>query len=166
MTEFETPPYRMLIKFDKENEKYVIEIPELVGFEKIEASTREEAMEIADHKIQEHIRDFENRQEQAPEPLDIEETSGQLFLHLSPMLYRDLIFQSKIEKVPIEELAKEILARGIEIRKSGGRPQHRGGGRDHRMQRGHGRNYHQTMEKKENFLEYVRSLEKGRGRKR
>ncbi len=162
--------------FDKTNKQFVarvVEFPEI----RATAPTRESAIEEVVTQIENFVIQAERRKEPIPEPLQSKKYPDQLKLPISQSLYRRLDLISRTERVNIETLVTEILTQGLERRyeKRGGQQQQpqqnrqhhqqqRGGGGHHgghRQQRGRG--YQQNLENRENFLEYVRNLEKGGG---
>lgn len=185
--------YRMLIHYDGEKSCYVGRAPELAQCQ-AEGATAEEVLAALDEEISAQIANIRESGGRVPVPVDLEDHSGEVTLRISKSLHRELRWLAALEELTEEQLAGEILQSAIERRlqerphrrrqpgpprgdvdgntagpdqrprddRQGGR---RGGGG------GGGARYHQIMEDKASFLEYVRGLEQGggahpRGRKR
>jgi hypothetical protein len=172
--------------FDKSVGRWVAtvaEFPEL----KVEGSKRETVLEELETKLEDEIEILRRRGESIPESLYQRHYPEHLELMISPTLYRRLDVLSRQERIPLENLVTELLSSGIERRyiesQKGGRPQQQQQQQQHQGERRHqhqhqqrhgggggggnlrGRNYHDNMDKSDNFLEYVRNLEKGGGGK-
>lgn len=175
--------YLTQISFDSSRGRYVgqvVELPEI----RVEERTRQAAWEALEALLEDHVEVMRARGEPLPEPLTGKRYPDTLEVPLSQSLYRKLDALSKRERVSLDQIATELIAAAIEGRNSSQRAQPPakggnegrqqgggGGGRGRRPeggggQRGGGRyDYHQTMSSRENFLEYVRNLEKRGGRK-
>ncbi len=155
--------YRVLIRFDLENEQYCAAAPELNL--QVHAPSREEALAELDTAVADLLAQVEN----APEPKDAIEVEGKLEVELSASLLRELTFYANLEGISPALLAQELLVEALGRRtgayhgqgQGGGRRRDRGGPRPDK--RGVNRErYHDIMENKASFLEYVRGLENGR----
>jgi hypothetical protein len=182
--------YRLAVYWDIDKAQYGVRSDEL-GNLQVWADTRAQALALGEAALESRIGQFAVRGEEMPRPFDLERAqdfSGQLELHLSRGLHRDLAQQARRERCSVEQLAGELLARGLGERRSDGRPgaaAPRGGGerrdfrRDERGDRDRNRRgmsadrYTQVMEDKASFMEYVRGLDQpggpnsrgGRGRR-
>jgi hypothetical protein len=164
--------YVMLIEYDRGRREYVgtcLELPNV----RVSGRKREMVFDELRDAVESEAEIRRRRNERVPDPLAAIDAPEHLELSLSQSLFRRLEVLSRQERVPIERLATELLVAALERRvdppapaaKQGGGAS--GGGRHHRQggggRRGQGRNFHKTMESGENFLEYVRNLEKGGG---
>ncbi len=157
--------YRIIVRFDAESEQFCAGAPELDL--QATAPSREEALAMLDASIVELLAEDEN----APEPRDAEKAQHRLELELSATLARELTFFARSEGVSVELLAHELLAEALVRRTGGSRGGYQGGQGKRRDGRGGPRpdgrgvsreRYHDIMENKASFLEYVRGLENGR----
>jgi len=154
--------YRMIVRYDSETEQFCAGVPELDLM--AQAPSREEAIAMLDQSVAE----FLEKNEDAPEPRDAQKIEGKLEVELSATLRRELEFVARQEGMSVSALAHELLAEAVSRRIGIGRAQGaRGGGRrDGRPRDGRGgvsrERYHDIMENKASFLEYVRQLESGR----
>jgi hypothetical protein len=158
--------YRVIVRFDSEIEQFCAGAPEL-DLQAV-APSREEAMSQLDAAIVDYLADVEN----APEPRDAEKAENKLELVLSATLSRELAFFARAEGVSPSELATELMAEAMYRRTGASRIPYQGQNkrRDNRGNTGprpDGRGvsrerYHDIMENKASFLEYVRGLENGR----
>lgn len=157
--------YRIIVRFDAESEQFCAGAPELDL--QATAPSREEALAMLDASIVELLAEEEN----APEPRDAEKAQNRLELELSATLARELTFFARSEGVSVELLAHELLAEALVRRTGGSRGGTQGGQGKRRDGRGGPRpdgrgvsreRYHDIMENKASFLEYVRGLENGR----
>lgn len=175
--------YTVQSYFDKTQRKFVamcVEFPEL----KVAELSREEAVREMEYQIEDHIHELRSRGQAVTEAIQNRQYPEKLEIPLSQGLFRRLDLLSRNEKLPIDKLVVEILAAAMERRPMGanrGQPhqQHhqnnqgshghhnqrprdnrgQGGGGQHNRNRGG--NFGRDMERGDNFLEYVRNLEKG-----
>jgi len=156
--------YRIIVRFDAETEQFCAGAPELDL--QATAPSREEALSMLDATVVEYLAEAEG----APEPRDAEKAENRLSLELSSTLARELAFFARSEGVDVATLAHELLAEALVRRTGFARGGYQGGQgkrRDNRGPRPDGRGvsrerYHDIMENKASFLEYVRGLENGR----
>lgn len=158
--------YRIIVRFDAESEQFCAGAPELDL--QATAPSREEALAMLDAAIQEVLAEHEG----APEPRDAEKAENRVELELSATLSRELTFFARSEGVSVATLAQELLAEALVRRTGGSRGGYQGGQGKRRDGRGAGprpdgrgvsrERYHDIMENKASFLEYVRGLENGR----
>ena len=155
--------YRVWIRFDAETEQYCAGSPELDLYAL--APSREEALEALDAEVANQFGNMEN----IPEPMDSEKVDTRLELQLSATFVRELNFFARTEGVEPSLLAQELLSEALSRRLNSGRGGYSQGRRrdQPRGQRPDGRGvsrerYHDIMENKASFLEYVRGLENGR----
>jgi len=164
--------YRVVVAYDSERQGFVARVPEL-GLEESFASSRAEAMAAAEKKIEEAIRKAAENGEELPQPLDAEQKSGEIKLTVSSNLHRELEFMAREQGGGLEQLCSEILAAAA----SGAKPVARAVDsrpareRTERPVRGRGprpasKDYFNILDDKASFLEYVRSLEGGKGGRR
>lgn len=167
--------------YDRTSEKFVgfvSEIPEI----RATGKRRTEVMIELEEKLDSHLEILRRRGENLPESFQTRRYPEKLTVPISQGLYRKLDFLSRQEKVAIDPLVTELLSAGIERRhemrghkspsqqpQTGNqRPSHaHSQSHHHRPHQGHrGRNIHDTLGNRENFMEYVRGLEKGGWKKR
>lgn len=167
--------------YDRTSEKFVgfvAEIPEI----RTTGKRRAEVMTELEEKLDSHLEILRRRGENLPESFQTRRYPEKLEVPISQGLYRKLDFLSRQEKVAIDPLVTELLSAGIERRhemrgqKSPSQQPQTGNQRPsrplsqphhHRSHQGpRGRNIHDTLGNRENFMEYVRNLEKGGWKKR
>jgi len=183
--------YRVLIQFDPDKEAFVAKAPELQACQ-AEGETTEAALNALNEEIDAQVANIKEAGGRAPVPVDEEEMSGEITLSISQTLHRELHWLALLEEVEDDQMASEIFQDGLKHRlrskprrrRQPGPPQRdvadgeqpdpdrqprdddRGRGRRGRgpgRGRGQGQRYHQIMEDKASFLEYVRGLEQGGG---
>jgi hypothetical protein len=156
-------------------------VPELEV--EVEADTRAEALAKAETAIDEKVDSVAQSGEELPPPADgIEVKGGPVTITLAPAVLKDLTYFAQRNELPVEELAAQIVARGVAQmlsprpdqrarppRREDEQPQddHR---RDRDDQRGRGRGgrdrregYRPDLDDKSNWLAYLRDQEKGGG---
>jgi predicted RNase H-like HicB family nuclease len=177
--------YRITIRFDGERRQFVAQAPEVplaVG----EGATRAEAIARAEEEMEAVCATLTERGEPLPVPLDERAFAEPLTLPLSATMRRELEAQARADGIEVAQLASELLAAaltqrqapfwsrragsaGAEAREPGG-PAGGGSGRGDRgregggrgpggRREGYGQRYHNIMEDRASFLEYVRGLE-------
>lgn len=171
--------YRVVIGFDPEKECYVARAPELEECT-AEAETAEAALTALTEEIDAQIVNIRDAGGQVPTPLAEAEFSGEVTLKISKTMHRELAWLAKLEELPEDQIASELFQAALSYRLSQ-RPRRsrqgapsgnkaadgqQGGPRGRGRRdggRGQGR-YHQIMDDRANFIEYVRGLEQGGGR--
>lgn len=172
--------YQWQVHFDKAARQFVgtvLEFPEI----KATGANRDIVQHELETMIDEHLEGLKRRNEKLPEPFHSRHFPEVLELKISQNLFRKLDHRARAEKVTVEQWVTELLTALSEGRIQGGGgggqrhhqgPQHNsnreqghGGGRNDRGHRGGGkhRGYNNALENRENFMEYVRNLEKGGG---
>lgn len=183
--------FTIQVFYDKANGIFLascLEFPDL----KTDGHRREDVVEEMNQKIGDELEMMRREGKQLPTPFSARVYPEKLELRLSKNLFRRLDIQSRQDRVPMDQLVTELLTIALNRRpdgmgraQQGARPQgqgqhkgeHRGGGNNRRGGGGQGggggrggrdRNYHDTMGNRDNFMEYVRNLEKtgGYGKKR
>lgn len=154
--------YRMIIRYDSETEQFCAGVPELDVM--VQAPSRDEAIALLDQAVEE----FLEKNEDVPEPKDTQKITGKLEVELSMTLRRELEFMARQEGMSVSLLAYELLAEAVSRRIGIARVQSTRGGARRESRPRENRNgvsrerYHDIMENKASFLEYVRQLESGR----
>lgn len=154
--------YRIVLTYLAEKDQFKATAPELEQCE-VEAPTRSEALAQLEEEIAARLENMKEQGIDPPRPIDQREFDGKLSLTISSTLHRELTFLAEFEKIELEALIAELLTRSITPQRH---PQHRGGkgeARKGRPREGQGRRYHDIMENRADFIEYVRSLEQGGG---
>ena len=168
--------YTVLVRYDKNAKIFVGEVAEISEC-KVKGVSREEVLKELKIRLEDYIEDHRH-QGGVPEPIFSRNYPESLSLRLSHSVYRKLDLLSRMEKVSLDQLALEILNSGVEKRLE---PGNKGAGKHHqpnpsqqprhnhhggRHGGGHNRNRHNqnNLESRENFMEYVRNLEKGGNR--
>lgn len=166
--------YVLTLEYDRGRREYVgtcLELPDV----RVSGRKREMVFDELRDAVESEVEIRRRRNERIPEPLASYDYPERLELSVSQGLFRRLDQLSRQERLPIEKLAVELLVSAVDRRldppapapkqggpqQGGGRNQGRGQGGGGR--RSQGRNFHKAMESGENFLEYVRNLEKGGG---
>ncbi len=166
----EVSPYCVECYFDSVAKNYIATITEFSDIRAV-GSSRNTAIEEALNKLEERLSAIRQRGESVPEPINSKKYPTTLTIAISQGLFRKLDRLSYLEKLDIDRLTTELIAEAVENRYEtlmSRRDDKRYQQPNRYQQRGsstqgdklHGRNYHQTMQNRENFLEYVRSLEK------
>ncbi|MGM0595430.1 MAG: hypothetical protein ACQES9_00170 [Myxococcota bacterium] len=155
--------YRIVVNYNPEEEKYEGRVPELPECT-VQGETWEEVIELLDKSTEEKIESLKH----PPTPIDENEWDGDFKIEMSKSLYRELAFLAKNDEVEPETLAKELIAEGLGRRYGGHRYYRRKNRNKSGNQRKRGRRkgnmsrekYHNIMENKSSFLDYVRKLDK------
>jgi len=177
--------YRVVIGFDPEKECYVARAPELEECS-AEAETAEAALTAVFEEIEAQVINIREAGGQVPAPLAEADLSGEVTLKISKTMHRELAWLARLEELPEEQIASELFQAALSYRlsqrphqsrsnaQSGNRSEPRGQGDSRGRGRGRGRQggsrgpgqgrYHQIMDDRANFIEYVRGLEQGGGR--
>jgi len=155
--------YRIIVSYSEAKQAFVAQAPELEHCE-AEAPSRAEAIAKLEEEMAAQLENIDGQGIEVPRPLEDIDFDGALSVKVSPALHRELAFMAKADGIELDSLLVELLARGVSQRWSGargGRP--REGGRPSRQQEGQGSRYHNIMENRADFIEYVRSLEQQGG---
>jgi len=178
--------YTRLTSQDATSRKFrvrYLEFPELACTENL---SEEAAILEAEKGLNQYLDELLDSGEKLPTAWQEKTYPTKLEIEVSSSLMRKLDLISRMEKTPIEKLAFEALAGFIEKKQSGNKsfanPQMQrsgnGGGVQNRgtqypgqhsnqhsgqhRHSGNRRTYHTTMDSRENFMEYVRNLEKNK----
>jgi len=182
--------YRILIQFDPDKEAFLARAPELPACQ-AEGETAEAAFKALEEEISAQVENIKESGGRVPQSVDEMEVSGELTLKISKTLHRELHWLALLEELEDDQLASEIFQDGLKHRlrskprrrRQPGPPKKemaddeerdedrqprdddrsRGRGRNRGPGRGRGSRYHQIMEDKASFLEYVRGLESNGG---
>jgi predicted RNase H-like HicB family nuclease len=155
-----TMSYRMIVSYSNEKQVYVARAPELESCS-AEGATRADAVAKLEEEIAAQVENMEAQGIEIPPPIEqLEELDGKLTLNVSSSLHRELTFLAKAENVDVETLVIELLARGVSQRWGGARGARPRSESGPRRSDGTGSRYHNIMENRADFIEYVRSLEK------
>lgn len=152
----------------------ILEFPEL----RAQGPNREVVMADLEAQLGQKLENVRRSGSDFPEPIFGKRYPDTLQINISQTLYRQLDRLSRYEKIALDKLVCELLSRAIERRESRGggerRPlppnqgnqghRHQHPNHRHRNQRPNnhsmrGRGYHESLQNKENFMEYVRNLE-------
>lgn len=170
--------YLLQVYYDKGARAFigsVLEFPEI----KSSGNSREGVIRDLETKINNSLENMRRRNEVLPEGFFNRRQPEKIEVKVSQSLFRRLEILARAEKVGVDQLLPELITAALERRadkrpepQRQPQPQHNRD-RDHRGNRqggqrhgGRGRNYHETMDSRENFMEYVRNLEKGNFRKK
>jgi predicted HicB family RNase H-like nuclease len=180
--ESEVDIYTLQIFFDGDEAVFragFLEFPEL----RVADESRKEAIYAAEDKLHSHLAALRQSGKPVPQPFRTREYPSTLEVPISQTLYRKLEVKRHQERVSMDQLVTEILTGACESRKvsEGTSHDNRGNDRNRRpnqsggkgrggQQQGRGGGGHRrggynpdTMDNRENFMEYVRNLEKGGG---
>jgi predicted RNase H-like HicB family nuclease len=167
--------YRVLVQFDGEKSVFVARAPELEHCV-AEGATRAEAIAKLEEEITATLANVKEQGGRAPAALDDSaEINGELAAKVSRSLHRELLWQARNEGIELSQLVGELLSASLSDRRRTGGPRRQGEDRNGnnrdagppRRGPGGGRNdprYHNIMEDRGSFMEYVRSLEQSGGR--
>lgn len=168
--------YTLTVRYDKSLKLFVAEVAEISEC-KVQGMSREEVLRDLKIKLEDYLEDHRH-QGGVPEPIFSKQYPQSLNVPISQALFRKLDLLSRMNKTSLESLVSELLIAAAERKlenKSGGQQKH---GQSHAPQSqrhnhhggrhggGHNRNRHsqQNLDSRENFMEYVRNLEKGGNR--
>ena len=155
--------YRFVISYSPEREVYLARAPELHQC-MAEAPTRAEAVAALEQEVEAQLENIEAQEMAAPAPVTEQGLDGELSIKISPQLHQDLAFLAKNENVELEILLTELLTRAVSHRWAGGnRNRGRSNQGNRRSREGQGQRYHNIMENRADFIEYVRQQESGSG---
>lgn len=181
-------PYRLIVAWDRQKKTFVARAPELDL--RASAATRTEAIAEVEELIDQRVAEASELGESLPEPAEIREIGDAVSVKLAEPVHRDLLFHARASGLQPEELAAQLLVRGLaaldgarpvrtrgtEGRGEEGQPEAnserpgppRGPREDRDDGRGRGprgrrEGYRPELDDKANFLEYLRGLEKGGG---
>lgn len=154
-------PYRVILTYQRESQSYRAKVLELEHCE-VEAPTRQEALTNLEEELSAQLDNMKAQGGTPPEPIDDIPFEGTLPITLSATLFRELLSCAKIEKVELNDLIVELLSRGMQhrwVRRSGQlqEPSRR------RFKDQPPDRYHDIMENRADFIEYVRNLESNNG---
>lgn len=173
--------YSTVIRFDRSSRQFiahVVEFPDL----KATGSNKDSVIRDIEERLEDHISDLKREGRKLPEAIQSRRYPERLEVRVSQNLQRRLDLVSRQEKVGLDQLVTELLTNALDRRSEPPRGERQGGGGQnhgnrhggnqqqqqrhpqHGGRRG-GRNFHETMESRENFMEYVRNLEKGNFKK-
>ncbi|NBW98918.1 hypothetical protein EBR03_05040 [bacterium] len=168
--------YTLTVRYDKSLKLFVAEVVEISEC-KVQGMSREEVLKDLKIKLEDYLEDHRH-QGGVPDPIFSKQYPASLNVPISQALFRKLDLLSRMNKTSLENLVSELLIAAAERKldnKSGGQQKH---GQSHAPQSqrhnhhggrhggGHNRNRHsqQNLDSRENFMEYVRNLEKGGNR--
>jgi predicted RNase H-like HicB family nuclease len=159
--------YRIIVTRLTERDAFLARAPELENCA-AEGTTRAEALANLEHELAAQLENMSHSGVTPPRPVDLEEFDGQLQLSVSPDLHRDLFFRARELRTEFEAYLKELVARGAERdmpgRQDGARQRSNDSQRGGRRREGQGGGrYHDIMENRADFIEYVRGLDRGGG---
>lgn len=149
--------------------QYKARVLEIPGCEAV-AATRQEALDALEEELSAQIENIEDKGHKVPLPIDERDVDGTISAKISFPLHRELMAMAIDAGVEIEQLVVEILTRAATYggRRSGGRRDNnrqsnnrRQGGRGRRGPSGD--RYHNIMENRADFIDYVRKLDDGNG---
>ena len=168
--------YRVSVIYSSEQSSFVARAPELAECAAT-GTSRREALENLEDEIAAQIATIRDQGAEPPPaidelPADAESAAdGQVDAKVSRSLHRELMYEARVEDVPLGSLVAELLAEALVARQSrGGRGRsprrnaqrdRQGGPRGRRPRQGYG-----DLDDKATFLEYVRGLEQPRGQRR
>jgi predicted HicB family RNase H-like nuclease len=168
------PNYRVTLSFDGERKLFVARAPELEHCF-AEGATRAEAIAKLEEEIDAQLANMLSHGSAPPRSVDEETFSGEITARISKSLHRELAYMARAEGLDLDQVVSEILAAGVEQRRSGAR----GGARraedgnrapgNHYDGGGRGRGFNgnprttQLLDDRATFIEYVRGLENGGG---
>lgn len=184
MSSSATANYRVFVRYDRERSVFVARAPELEHCA-AEDPNRIEALQKLEREIEAQVANIREHGGQLPPPIDddLDAYTGELVAKVSRGLHRELVLAARVEGISLDQLLVEMLGRGLEARQRRvarqGQPQPADGDRaledrrwgpgspsprGPREGRGYGNQggrYHQILEDRATFVEYVRQLEQG-----
>ena len=113
--------YRVLLKFDREHERFRAEVPELDI--DVQGETRNDALEAAEAAIEsKYEAAATDGGEALPPPVDTAEVADELTVQLSAAILRELKYHADRSKMSAEAMAEQLLARSVGLLNVGLRP--------------------------------------------
>jgi predicted RNase H-like HicB family nuclease len=152
--------YRMVISYSETKQTYWGKVPELQECE-AEGQTRAEVMAKLEEEMLARIENMKAQDIAVPAPMKEANFDGELKLKITPTLHQELAFWAKMENVELDHLLVELLSRGVSQRWGGSRAGHPRQENRGRRQEGSNPRYHDIMENRADFIEYVRQLDSG-----
>src|SRR5262249_50912083 len=166
--------YRIVVSWDAEKKTFTARVPEL-GQCQAEGASRAEAIARAEEEITAQLANMREHGGQPPPSIDEKELGGTFQVKVSKSMHRELEWMAHNEGAGRDQLCGELLAQATEARRAarlGGRnhqpprvpsppegPDDRGNRLDTRPRgSNYGPRYHQVMDDRASFLEYVRGL--------
>lgn len=143
---------------DEATLRYRASVTEVPGAQVI-ADTREEALAQLEEELAAQLDNIEEQGGEVPAPLLTEAFDGQIALKVSPELHRDLATLARDAELELDALLIEVMTRAVSGAHRGGRRgggRHQGGGRRQRRGGPDGQRYHDIMEDRASFIQYVR----------
>jgi predicted RNase H-like HicB family nuclease len=181
------PNYRVVLSFDSERKVFTARIPELPHCT-AEGATRGEAITRVEEELDALLQNQSERGGRLPRALDDADNdsdaklTGEVKVKVSVGLQRELIWQAHNEGVDVSQLASEMLSAALEQRRHGGRGPRRHGGNDNigneaprgrgdfadrdRQRGANAARFHDMLEDRAAFVDYVRKLDSDGGRGR
>ena len=153
--------YRITVTYDQDKGLFRASAPELERCE-VEAESRAEALERLEQEIEDRVGNMRAQGIEPPRPIDEQELDGELSIHVSRSLHRDLLYRAKLEQVELDAYLSELLTRSLTLRRGSG-PANKGPDKRGRQREGQGQRYHDIMENRADFIEYVRRLDPSSG---
>ncbi len=181
--------YSLMVHFDKANGQYVASILEFPEISVSGPNKGNVLLELQD-KLETQMIEVKRQGQNLPEPIQAKKYPEVLEVPVSQALFRKLDILSRQEKVALEKLVSEMIAGAVEKRFDGRRqtenrpqqnfsqnnnqPRHNNQNRDQRHHHNRGQHHNQNRRPQQgysqnaaggqdNFMEYVRNLEKGGG---
>ena len=156
---------------DESTAAFIARAPELPGCE-AHGETRAAALAALEEELEAQLLNMREQGIEPPVPVSRAHHDGKLSLTISPRLHEELAFMAREADVDLNTLLTEMLTRAVarpgRRRDGGGDPRGTGsasgrsrGGRPGARQGGTGERYHNIMENRADFIEYVRGLENG-----
>src|SRR5574342_148776 len=99
--------YRVLVHRDADKGVFVARAPELPGC-LAEGATRAEAIARLEEEMSAQVHNIRQAGGEPPRPVDGGGFSGEIALKVTAALHRDLVWQSREEGVPLEQLLTEL----------------------------------------------------------
>ena len=171
------PNYRVILSFDSERKTFTARVPELPHCT-AEGMTRAEAILHVEEELAALYANLAAQGKSPPPSIDEQAQSGEFMVKVSRGLHRELMWQAASEGVELSQLAGELLSAALESRRSirSRRPQEgnqaspehrppRHDGGDRRRGGRDGGRFNDVMADGPRFIEYVRNLENGDGRR-
>ena len=161
--------YRIMVNYDTNKKQFTATVPEL-GRVMATGETRADALEKAEEAIESAIRKAAEDEQTLPEPVDRSTYSGELTIKVSPSLHRELAFLAVEDGLEPMQLAAELVTTGISVKTAGRLRPAKGGDRQNRKDnrrsgRSHKKDYHNIMDDRASFIEYVRNIGTGGGKR-
>ena len=102
--------YKILIQWDEDAQDFRAVAPEL-GNCAVRAKTQNEAIELVNDAIEQHLRALEKENLPVPIPSSQKTFSGKILIRIDPKLHRDIATEASMAGLSISHFVEKIILR-------------------------------------------------------